>query len=125
MATRPMPGKLMVVVGLMALGAVMSLAVGGLLSAALEVALIVGVLAGNDGVRTFLRGLAAVQIVWAMTVLASASDLVAAPVLLVAGIIGIGTPAFLIWALGQSDVRDWMFRKNFHLDDGSDPPPTL
>jgi hypothetical protein len=120
-----MPGKLMVVVGLMALGVVLNLAGGGLVAAAIGAALIIGVLAGNDGVRTFLRGLAAIQIAWALAVLGMASDIVAAPALLVAGIIGIGTPAFLIWALGQNDVREWMFRKNFNLDDDNAPPPSL
>jgi hypothetical protein len=120
-----MPGKLVVVVVLMALGAVVSLIAGGLLSAAFEVVLIIGVLAGNDGVRTFLRGLAAVQILWAMTVLSRATALGANPALLLAGVIGIASPAFFIWALGQNDVRDWMFRKNFKLDDDGSEPPRL
>jgi len=120
-----MPGKLMVVVGLMALGAVLNLVAGGILSAVLEVVLIVGVLAGNDGVRTFLRGLAAIQILWTITVLAGAATLTNSPALLLAGIIAITSCAYFIWALGQDDVREWMFRKNFKLDDGSDPPPSL
>jgi hypothetical protein len=26
---------------------------------------------------------------------------------------------YFVWALGQEDVRDWMFRKNFHLDENT------
>ena len=44
------------------------------------------------------------------------------PAFLFAAILSIGSPAFFIWALGQDDVRNWMFRKNFKLDDDSAPP---
>lgn len=119
-----MPGKLAAVVGLIGIGVVANLATSALISAAFGAALLVGVLAGNDGVRTFLRGLAAIQILWTLTLLVAASNEKHADstTLLVLGAFGIGVPAFYLWALGQQDVRDWMFRKNFNLDD---QPPTL
>jgi hypothetical protein len=117
-----MPGKLMIVIGLMGLGTILNLAAGGYVSAVIDIALLLGVLAGNDGVRQFLRGLAVVQIIWAVVVVAGATAITGSPVFLIAAIIGIGSPAFFIWALGQEDVRNWMFRKNFHIDDDGAPP---
>jgi len=114
----------MVVVVLMAIGVVLNLVSGAILSAVIGTVLVLGVLAGNDGVRKFLRGLAAIQILWAVIVLASASGKVGSQVLLIAAVFAIGIPALMIWTLGQDDVRDWMFRKNFHID-GDEPPPSL
>jgi hypothetical protein len=122
MAAKPMPGKLLGVILLMVLGVIASLATSSWVSAGIEVALIVGVLAGNDGVRNFLRGLAVVQMLWNLTlVTAVASGPTASnSALVVLLAFGLGCPGYLLWALGQADVRDWMFRKNFKLDES--PP---
>jgi hypothetical protein len=119
MATPLMPRKLVLVVVLMACGAVVNLATGAVVGAAIAAALLVGVLAGNDGVRTFLRGLAVVQILWsAITAFAVASETrTSSRVIALFVAFGAGVPAFYLWALGQPDVREWMFRKNFKLDD--------
>lgn len=117
-----MPGKLVVVVVLMAIGIALNLLSGSLLSAGINIALLVGVLVGNDGVRTFLRGLAVLQIIWAIVILAGVGAHVGKTVLVIAAVIGIASPAYLLWALGQNDVREWMFRKNFKLDDLDQPP---
>jgi hypothetical protein len=124
MATTSMPGKLVVVVVLMVIGVVVNLLTGALLSAAIGGGLVLGVLAGNDGVRKFLIGLAAFQILLAVVLLGSAAGTIDAQVILIAAVFAIGIPALTIWTLSRNEVREWMFRKNFHLDDG-DVPPSL
>jgi hypothetical protein len=123
MSSKSMPGKLMVLVFLMGIGVLVNLLTGALFSAAIGVALVVGVLVGNDGVRKFLIGLSALQIVWAVIVLIGASAL-GSGALAIAGIFAIGIPALYIWVLVQEDVRDWMFRKNFHVQDDVNLPPS-
>ena len=101
----------------------------GQLAAAIGGALLVGILVGNDGVRGFMRGLAAVQILMNLVLMAAAQGAkgVGAGQMAIWGFFGIAIPVFIIWTLGQPDVRDWMFRKNFNLDDvpPSDTPPAL
>jgi hypothetical protein len=119
-----MPGKLKVVVGLLGLGLVLHLVSGALFSAAVQGALLFGVLIGNDGVRTLLRVLAGVNI--AVIFVTAGPDLQHGdPTLLAAVCVGVGVAVFIIWALGQQDVREWMFRKNFKLGDPPGPgdPP--
>ncbi len=127
MAHKPMPGKLVLVVLWMVIGAIAALATGGIVTAGIQAALIVGVLAGNDGVRTFLRGLAVIQILWNLTLITAAASETHASTGAIAifAAFGVGAPAFLVWALGQQDVRDWMFRKNFNLDDPGSSTPKL
>ncbi len=125
MASKSMPGTLMVVVLFQGLGVVLNAVSGSLLSAAIGGALLVGILVGNDGVRNFMRGLAAIQILMNVVLMAAASSNVhvAGSTMAIWGFFGIAVPAFIIWTLGQPNVRDWMFRKNFNLD-GVDVPPT-
>jgi hypothetical protein len=119
---RPMPGKLLIVVVLMSIGVMLNLFTGAILSAVIGGALVLGVLVGNDGVRKFLIGLAGVNILWSLIVLLGASGKIEGSVLVIAGVFAIAIPAFMIWTLTQEDVREWMFRKNFHLDDNDQPP---
>ena len=115
--SKTMPVKLMIVVALMALGVAGALYVGALVSAGINAALLVGVLVGNNGVRTFLRGLAALNVVWGLiALLATAAFVVWSPTWTIMLLIGVANPAFTFWALGQDDTREWMFRKNFNLD---------
>ena len=125
MAAKPMPGKLMIVLGLMTLGVILYLVTAAILSAIIGVALIVGVIAGNDGVRTFLRALAIFQMLWAAIVVFALSSAVSTEAALIAAVFGVGSPAFFFWTLGQDDVREWMFRKNFHIEDEQPPPGTV
>lgn len=131
MASKSMPGTLLVLVILQGLGVVLNAVSGGLLAAAIGGALLVGILVGNDGVRGFMRGLAAVQILMNVVLMVAAkSQGVAVSKMAIWAIFGIGIPVFIIWTLGQPNVRDWMFRKNFNLDDvpsidDPPPPPTL
>ena len=123
MAAKTMPVKLLVVVIFMAIGIVINLFTGAYVSAIISTALVLGILAGNDGVRTFLRALAVIQILWAAIVLGSVSGRADVQVVAIAAVFAFGIPIVMIVFLGQDDVREWMFRKNFHLDEGSDPPP--
>lgn len=128
MASKSMPVTLMVLVCLQGLGVLLNLLSGALLAAGIGGALLVGIMVGNDGVRGFMRALAAVQILMNVVLMAAAkSQGVAVSQMAIWGIFGIGIPVFIIWTLGQPDVRDWMFRKNFNLDDvpPTDTPPSL
>jgi hypothetical protein len=125
MSQKPMPGLLAVVVGLMGLGVVLNLVSGAIISAIIGGALVFGVLVGNDGVRQFLRGLAVFQAMFAVWMLAMASGRVSSGVFAVVALFGLGVPAFYFYTLGRGDVRDWMFRKNFHIDDDTNIPPQL
>ncbi len=122
MASKSMPGVLVVLVCLQGLGALLNLLSGSLLAAAIGTALLVGILVGNDGVRSFMRGLAVIQILMNVVLMAAAKGAgVSTDRIAIAAIFGVGVPVFIIWTLGRPDVRDWMFRKNFNLDDV--PPP--
>ena len=121
-----MPGMLVALVGLMGLGVVLNLVNGSILSAIIGGALIFGVLVGNNGIRQLLRGLAVLQMALAIFALTVASAVLGSGVVLVAAVFGLGIPAFYFYTLGRDDVRDWMFRKNFHVDDSnSNMPPQL
>jgi len=121
-----MPGKLVVVVVLLGVALVLNIVNGALLSAGLHGALVFGVLIGNDGVRTFLRALAAVNILVVLVMSIPALEALATGSLIAGVILSVGINAYFIWALGQEDVREWMFRKNFKLpEDGDDEVPRL
>jgi len=109
----------------MGLGVVLNLVSGGILSAIIGGALVFGVLVGNNGIRQLLRGLAVLQMAFAVFALAIASAVVGSGVWLVVAVFGLGIPAFYFYTLGRDDVRDWMFRKNFHIDDSNSDMPQL
>jgi hypothetical protein len=125
MSQKQMPGLLVALVGLMGLGVVLNLVSGSIFSAIIGAALIFGVLVGNNGIRQLLRGLAVLQIAFAVFALAVASAVVGSGVWLVVAVFGLGIPAFYFYTLGRDDVRDWMFRKNFHIDDSNTNMPQL
>lgn len=124
MTSKRMPATLMVVVGLLGLGVLSNIVAGALVSAAIGGALLFGLIVGNDGVRKFMQFLAVIQIVWNTILIARSAG--AAPWLYAVWIvIGIALPAFLIWTLSRPDVREWMFRKNFNLDEMNAPPTAV
>jgi hypothetical protein len=132
MAKVRMPAKLIVCVVWMVIGAVLNLAGGGLLTAGIEIALIVGVLVGNDGVRTFLKWASLFQAGYVVMILgffihetAIIATRTGIYIIAIAVVFGVLAPLFLFWALGKDDVREWMFRKNFHIDDSNDGTPSL
>lgn len=119
MSAKRMPAKLMVIIILIGLGAVAELVAMQLFAAGVGVALLVGVLVGNDGVRTFLRAAAAIEALWQIVLLAALKSWGAHGLVVTLTLVGIAINLYFIWALGQEDVREWMFRKNFHLDENT------
>ena len=108
----PMPGKLQAVVALIGLGILLNLVSYSLLSVAFGVALLVGILAGNDGIRRFVIALAWINVIlggFGLAMVLSAGE----PMLLAFAAFGLAQSVFVVWALMQNDVRDWMFKTAF------------
>jgi hypothetical protein len=110
-----------VIVVLLAVAIGLNLLSSAFISAGIQGALLFGVLIGNDGVRTFLRGLAAVNILVVLVFSMPADQTTSDPVVLATAIASVAINGYFIWALGQEDVREWMFRKNFNLDANQGP----
>jgi len=84
--------------------------------------ILIGLLTGKDGARTFVIGLSYLSLVssaaFPLYVLLASKHLPSiGPILgLVIGAgLGFASAAYTIWALKQSDVREWMFRRAFHI----------
>lgn len=121
-----MPTSLVILLVLLGLGVISNFVSGAIVSAILGAALVVGLIAGNDGVRRFMQGLAAIQIAWNAILIARSATAGAETYLIVLwGVVGIALPVFMIWTLGKPEVRDWMFRKNFNLDETLTPPTAI
>jgi hypothetical protein len=116
-----MPGTLLVVVILLASSIVLNVLGAAFVAAGIQGALLFGVLIGNDGVRTFLRGLAAVSILLSVILGAPALQATNDPMVLLMIVVGVAGNGYVIWALGRADVREWMFRKSFNLGGESGP----
>ena len=120
-----MPKKLSVVVILFLVSIGFSFQQQAYVSAVVSGLLLAGVIKGNDGIRKFIIGLAFVQIAWALfgitQILVYASFAAVEPVFWAYTAVAIGVPAFLLWAMSQEDVREWMFRRAFNLE--QDPIP--
>jgi hypothetical protein len=107
-----MPGKLTVVVVLLGLGILLNLISMSLLSVAFGVALLVGILAGNDGIRRFVIALAWINLAlgaFGLVMVLSAGD----SLVLMLAVFGVAQTLFVLWALMQEDVREWMFKTAF------------
>lgn len=111
-----MPTKLVVCIVLLAIGALFKLLMFDLVAAGIQIALMIGVIAGNNGVRTFLRGLAALGILINLVMGLAVLTRVSSGLIVISMLTAVTANAFLLWALGQEDVREWMFKKNFKLD---------
>lgn len=116
MTPKRMPVTLMILLGLLGLGVLSNVLTGALLSAAIGGALLFGLIIGNDGVRKFMQFLAVIQILWNTILIARTTGAQTWHYGLWI-VIGIVLPVFLIWTLSRPDVREWMFRKNFNLDE--------
>ncbi len=106
-----MPGKLVTVVVLMIISIVLNLLTLSFFSAALGTALVVGLFVGNDGVRRFVVGLMWVNLAVSIGFFVLALSLNGATVL--SSVLSVGIAGFVVWALVQDDVRDWMFKTAF------------
>jgi uncharacterized membrane protein YadS len=117
-----MPSKLKVLIGLLAVSIVLAVVSQSWFVVGLNALLLIGVLKGNEGVRTLLIGLgflgicgnAAIMILAAMVGTAG-NDLIAL-VVMATGVFGIFQSGFFIWCLRQADVQSWMFRKTMGMD---------
>jgi len=129
MNKRRMPGELKVVLGLMAFSILINVVQGAAgngmswVSAALNTLLAVGVLRGNEGVRTLLIGLAALGLLFGALgllggVALAATGSLAGIVVLLASALGVGQNGFMIWCLRQPHVQQWMFNKSLKDVDG-------
>jgi hypothetical protein len=113
-----MPGKLAVVIGLMAISVLLNILTTSLISGGIGIALIAGILVGNNGVRLFVKALVWLQLLFQSIGLVAVLALNETPLLL-ASLFSVGISVFVIWTLMQDDVRTWMFKTAFKdgLDD--------
>jgi hypothetical protein len=118
-----MPGKLRALLVVMGLAVLWNVGVGLMgggtawVSAVIGVLLAVGVLRGNEGVRTLLIGLAALGLLFGaigilLGLAIAATGSLAGIAVLGGSVIGAGQNAFTIWCLRQTDVQHWMFNKS-------------
>jgi hypothetical protein len=116
-----MPTKLKVLVGLFGVAILLSVLTQSWVSAGIQILLLLGVLKGNEGVRTLLIGAAFLGICGNIYALAMAAMIVAGNALplvsvtviamIATGVLGIFECIFFIWCLRQPDVQSWMFKK--------------
>ena len=112
-----MPTSLAIILCLLGLGAILNLIRLDVVSAAFGVAMIGGLLVGNDGVRKFMIFLGGIQILWNIILITRDAHTVSTGVVVLWLVIGTALPTLLIWTLSRANVREWMFRKNFKLDE--------
>lgn len=107
-----MPGKLVVVVALLGLSVLLNLLALSFLNVVIGCALLFGILVGNDGIRRLVMALAWISLVLAGFGLVAAAA-AGATVVAAVGVFGVTQNIWLIWALRQDDVRNWMFKTAF------------
>ncbi len=115
-AAGSMPGKLLAVVTLMIISIVLSALSFSFLSAAFSAALLVGLFIGNDGVRRFVVALTWLNLMLKIGALILVLGLSGGKVdgeTIVLSALSMGISGFVVWALVQNDVRDWMFKTAF------------
>jgi len=112
-----MPSTLKLVVVVLVAAAGANLLAGSLLTAGLLGAGAIGVAIGNGGVRSLLRAAAALQIAHvAIVALLEITGVLpgdgsSIPMIAITRAVAIAMPAYLLWALGQDEVRQWMLRR--------------
>lgn len=124
-----MPNKLRVLIGLIAVGMLGSLwngiggSTAGWLSLVLNAFLLLGLVKGKEGARTFLMLLAGIGVlvgVFGVVIFAiaasvahsSRSDLMALAAIGATSLLVLAQNAFALWCLSRRDVQQWMFRKS-------------
>ncbi len=128
---KTMPGKLQVLVGLMALNMLISAAqlafemkTMTIIGLALNGFLLYSVIKGNESIRRLLiilswiglalNGIGLVLVVPAMSVMLGT---IAGIVMFVALAVGIARCAYTIWALNAPEVQNWMYKRSLGLSD--------
>jgi hypothetical protein len=102
----PMPGKLKVLLALMALSIASSVIGGAWVSAAISIAIVIGLFIGNETVRKVVLVFSALGFVFA-----ALSMLTFHPLALIAGAVSALQSGFTLVCLTSSDVKTWMFTK--------------
>lgn len=115
-AAGSMPGKLLAVVILMSISILLNVISMSLVSAIFGGALLAGLFVGNDGVRRFVVGLMWVNLMIKIGLFIFALGLsgghLDGTVVALSGL-SMAISGFVVWALVQNDVRDWMFKTAF------------
>jgi hypothetical protein len=112
-----MPTKLKILVGLLGLSIALALVSMSWVTAVVNALLLLGVLKGNEGVRTLLimlgaLGLCGNAIVFIVAALGLANGYaVLALIAVAAGLLGTAQCGYFIWCLQQRDVQRWMFKR--------------
>jgi len=102
----PMPGKLKILLALMALSIGSSLVGRSWFSAAISVAIAIGLFIGNETVRKVVLFFSALGLVFA-----ALSMLTFHPLAFVAGAVAALQSGFTVFCLTSADVKTWMFTK--------------
>lgn len=126
-ATSPMPTSLKIVIGFFGLGCcwdlyVLTTGLGSTIEwvrLAIGIAIIVGLVRGNDSVRAIVRGLCVLGVIGGVIVtLRLVAFIGSGPASLVipglaAGVLAIAGSLFTFFVLGQERVETWMARRAF------------
>ena len=115
-AAGSMPGKLLAVVIFMVISIVLSVLSFSFLSAAFSVALLIGLFIGNDGVRRFVIALTWLDLMLKIGLLILVLSMAGGQldgVTIMLSSLSMSISGFVVWALVQNDVRDWMFKTAF------------
>lgn len=123
-----MPKKLIVLVALMGIQILLrtitmatvtsSVPVADFIGLLINVALLVGVLKGNEGVRALIIIFSVIGLILGSFALLRAQSLglhASNLLLFVAVVFSMLGPAFTIWCLTRADVKNWMSRRTFGL----------
>ena len=108
-----MPRKVIVLFAFIGIGMVLNLITESWAGLVIQALFVAGLLAGSEGARAVLRGLAALAfVVSAIAVMGIAASGLAATSLgmigLLSGAFGAVSAGFMFWCLGQDDVRAWI-----------------
>lgn len=123
-----MPIKLIVLVLLMSLNVAASVYTGSFVSAVLQMLLVMGLIAGKEGIRRLLIVLsiinAGVVLVPVLMMLMGARVSIsrsANEMVLFISLLALAAPLFAVWVLTRKDVQVWMFKRSMGIE-GAGPP---
>ena len=115
-----MPTKLKVLTALMVLSVGLDLVTEKWVVAVLHGLLLLGVIKGNEGVRSLLMLLAMLGLISGVVVLAMGAVAFGtgykAMFIFASGLLGMAQAGFMLWCLRQEDVQRWMFHRSLDLE---------